>query len=205
MPSLKEILDFIEPVAIIIASGVAIWGINAWKRELKGKKEHDLAEETLTLFYKAKDRIAAIRSPMSQSAEWENRKASENETEQQKWARDNAYVFFDRYERHQEVFNQIHAMRYRFMALFGKDKEKPFDDLTEVIHEIVFAARMLGNHLWPKTNREFRDDGTFQKFHEDLRKYEAVFWAGGKDDEISQKVEAIIREIESIYEPILRR
>jgi len=191
------LLDFIDSIAVIIASGMAIWGINAWRRELRGKKEHDLAEETLMLFYQAKDLIAAIRNPMGYGGEGTTRKASEKETEPQKQALDTAYVVFERYERHQEVFNRIYAMRYRFMALFGKDRVKPFEDLNQTISEIFFAARMLGSHLWPKSNRDFDDPEKFKKFDEDLRKYEAIFWAGGDNDKIAQRVDSLINEIES--------
>ena len=58
------LLEYLSQSAIIIASITAIYGINAWRREYRGKKDIDLAEETLALFYKAKDAISAIRNRM---------------------------------------------------------------------------------------------------------------------------------------------
>lgn len=198
------LIDIADSVAVIVASVVAVWGIDSWRRELRGKKEHDLAEETLALFYQARDLIAIIRNPMGHSGEGATRKTSENETESQKQARDNAYVIFERYEKHQEVFNRIYAMRYRFMALFGKDKEQPFLDLNKIINEIFIAARMLSS-LWSESDKSFRDEARSKKYVTDVQKHEAVFWASGKDDEIVIRVNSVIEKIESICEPILRR
>lgn len=42
--------DVIKSLSIIIASIVAIYGINSWRREAKWKRKYELAEEVLSLF-----------------------------------------------------------------------------------------------------------------------------------------------------------
>ncbi|VAX22524.1 hypothetical protein MNBD_NITROSPINAE04-1154 [hydrothermal vent metagenome] len=196
-------LNGINSFAVIIASVVAIWGINAWRREFEWKKKHDRAEETLTLFYQAKVLIAEIRYPLSNAKEGKNRKALPDETPEEKQALDRANVVVERYNQRKEVFSKIHAMRYRFMALFGKDKVKPFDELFEIISEILFAADYLGNYVWSKRNSDFSDPNELKEFNQDRREYESIFWFRGKNDPISPRVDAVIQEIEKICEPIL--
>ena len=201
----KDFLDVLGSIAVIIASGAAIWGIDSWRKELKGKKEHDLAEEVLALFYQAKDNIATIRSPFGSTGEGKTRKSSKKESEEQKQALDNAYVVYERYERYREAFNRIHATRYRFMALFGKDKVKPFVELSNIVQEIFMAANMLGTYFWKLNARGYGDSKKEEKFIADMREQEAVFWAMGDDDKIAPRVEEVIKDIEKICEPILRK
>jgi len=136
----QQTLDPLQTVAVVIASLVAIWGVNAWRREYTGKRNIDLAEEVLALFYQARDAIRGIRSPFGHSGEGFTREASEDETPEEKRTRDSAYVPFERYERHQEMFGRLGALRYRFAARFGKEYRRPFDDIERVINQILLNA-----------------------------------------------------------------
>jgi hypothetical protein len=115
----------------------AIFGINAWRREFRGKRQIELAEETLALFYEARDAITHIRSPGAWATEGQTRKAGAEEIEEEKRLRDIAFVAVERYQKYQELFNKLHAMRYRFMAQFGAENGKPFDDLRAQVNSIL--------------------------------------------------------------------
>ena len=52
----------IYALATGFAAGVAIYGIRSWRREFRGKRQIELAEDVLALFYEARDAITAIRS-----------------------------------------------------------------------------------------------------------------------------------------------
>ena len=56
---IKMILEIVNTIAIIAASVVAIYGINAWRKEFQGKRNIELAEEVLCLFYRAERAIEA--------------------------------------------------------------------------------------------------------------------------------------------------
>ena len=74
---LKLVFDILKSISIIIASGVAIYGINSWRREIKWKRKYELAEETLSLFYEVQDAISIIRSPFVSVSEGKTRKRQE--------------------------------------------------------------------------------------------------------------------------------
>ena len=196
-------LDVLESISIITVAGVAIYGIKTWRRELIGKKKHDLAEEVLTLFYQARDVFYSIRNPMGYEGEGTSRKAGKNETWREKNVLDQAYVVMERFKDHQEVFNRLNVLRYKFMALFGKNKIKPFDELDAVLKDIIIASRQLA-YMWQQQNLDFRNKSNLEKFHKEIRKYEAIFWAGlDNEDEIAKKVNSAIKGIEEICVPIL--
>jgi hypothetical protein len=141
----KSLPTIVASVAAIIASAVAIYGINSWRREFKGKRQIELAEDVLALFYEARDAITAIRYPLSYETEGRTRKPEDNETEQEKKARDRAYIVWERYSKRKRTFNKLHSMRYRFMAQIGKKESEPFEEIRKIVNEIFTAAeRTLG-------------------------------------------------------------
>jgi len=198
-------MDFIKilsDISIILASFVAIYGITAWKREFVGKRRIELAEDTLVLFYEAQDVIRVVRSPLGFGGEGTTRKPQEDETPTQKSARDSAYVVFERFEPHQELFSKLHAMRYRFMAQIGREAANPFDDLRKIRLEIFSAARRL-SRLWAEDVSSLLDEQQSQHF-EKREKYEAIFWdTFDENDPINPRLDKVISDIENICRPII--
>jgi len=95
------------------------------------------------------------------------------------------------------------------MALFGREKARPFDDLHRIVIEIYSATRRLdiywarlGNKKPPSMNEKTRE-----RLIKDIEEYEKViWWANYPDpDPIEAKVKKVIEEIEKICEPILRK
>jgi hypothetical protein len=196
-------MELIKNISIIIASWTAVYGIDQWRREYRGKRQAELAEEVLSLFYEAQDAIGHIRNPFAFGGEGASRKAGENETPEEKDAFDKAFVIFERFKSHQGLFNKIHAIRYRFMAQFGVDSAKPFDNLRNITNEIQVSAQALAQ-LWARQNRYFRTGQQEQHHFDQIQKHEAVFWEGLEDsDPISPKLKQCVAEIETTCRGIL--
>jgi hypothetical protein len=189
------ILEVINTVAIVVASIVAICGISAWRKEFQGKRNIELAEEVLALFYEAIGAVRAIRSSLGYMAEGATRKPQDGETRQQKRARDQAYVVHERYEKRQDVFNRLHSKRYQFMARFGNEKAKPFEDLRHIVIEIRVSANSLAD-IW---SVEKRSEATEKKRLE----HESVIWDLSEEDPIAPRLEKVISDIEAVCRPIV--
>jgi hypothetical protein len=91
-----EFIKILESLAVFTASIAAIFGINSWRREIRGRKRYELAEEVLALFYEAKERISAIRSIFGNVEEGNSRKPNPNETPDEQKALNAAYVIIER-------------------------------------------------------------------------------------------------------------
>lgn len=194
-------MEALTQISILIGIFVAIYGIDAWRREHVGKRRIELAEDTLALFYEASDAIKHIRHPASFGFETEQVERGERETEMQFNARKKASVVFYRYNQYQELFSKIHASRYRFMAQIGKDKAKAFDDLREIINSITHAASTLAR-LWSQDN--FHNERGSMRHRDYVAKYEAIFWEGFQDDDpINPRVAEIITQIETVCQSVI--
>lgn len=195
--TLKDWADLIQGLAIILASGVAVYGIDTWRREFRGKRQIELAEEVLALFYEARDLIAAIRNPLGFAREGKTREPGPNERPEDKASLDRAYVLIERYNEHRALFAQIQSLRYRFMAVFGRGAVKPFDDLNAVIFELLSSARQMAA-LFTMSERKFRSDADYQKYRDRMDKTERVFYGGSAEDPIRPKVEQLVSDIEDV-------
>lgn len=189
--------QYITAISVAIAALSFVAGVSAWKREFVGKRRIELAESVLSLFYEAEDAIREIRSPFAGVGEGKTRQHGENETEEVSELLDQAYVVFERYQKREQLFAQLRATRYRFMAAFGADTSKPFTELDGAIREILLAARMLGTHYWQRQGRVAMSEGEFKRHLEEMHRHEAVFWSIG-DDQMAERVHTTVGEVEAI-------
>ena len=60
---LEIIKDLVTVLGISIASYVAIVGLSAWKKQLKGKTDYELARRYLRSVYKVRDAVKDVRNP----------------------------------------------------------------------------------------------------------------------------------------------
>lgn len=178
-----------------------LW-ISAWKVEFLGKRQIELAEEVLALFYQIRDIIESIRSSFGYEGEGKTRKPGPNERPEDKDALDQAYVLIERYNRHTEVFSRLHALRYRFMAQFGTDTSTPFNDLNRLINELLLAAQRRAR-LAMVPARSLQSDAALEKYHREWFENERVYYSGDENDPIAKKLEQVIAAIESTCRPIL--
>jgi hypothetical protein len=194
-------IELLKQLSILIAIWVAIYGLDSWRREHTGKRQIELAEDTLALFYEAVDAIRHMRHPFSLSDETQVVVRAENESDEEYDARKNASIVFKRYNDHNELFNKLHAMRYRFMAQIGREKAKPFDELRSIVNQITVSARILAR-LWPR--KYFPTEENRKKHFENVQKYENIFWDSmAEDDPINPKLNKLISEIESTCQNVI--
>ena len=190
-------VQYITAISVVIAALSFVAGISAWKREFVGKRRIELAESVLALFYEAEDAIREIRSPFAGLDEGKTRQRGQNESEEVSSLLDQAYVVFERYQKREQLFSQLKATRYRFMAAFGADASKPWGELDGAVRKILVAARMLGTYYWPRQGRVAMSEDEFKRHLEEMHRHEAVFWSVG-DDEIAESVHAAISQVEEI-------
>lgn len=196
-----DLIEGLKQIGILVAAWVAVYGIDSWRREHRGKRRIELAEDSLALFYEAADAIKHIRHPASFSSETEAVERGAGESDEQFEARKNASVVFFRYNQYKELFSRLYAMRYRFMAQIGKTEAKPFEDLHLIINEIVGASRILAR-LWGRN--QFRTDEQWEQHRKQVEKYEAVFWEGlAEEDPINPRVAVVIQDIERTCQAVI--
>ena len=203
---METVFSIIQSISIIIASSVAIWGINSWRREAKWKRKYELSEEVLALFYECREKFQVIRSPFGHSMEGKSRKRNENESPQESERLDSAYVFIERYEKEKEPFIKLMPLKFRFMTLFGKEAGEAFDEVRRILNKIFFAANSLGQRYWRNQGKPFQNEQSFHVHLKEMHENEAIIWGHyDKDDKIAQEIDVCISKIETFCSTIMNR
>jgi len=199
-----DLTELAKNISVIIGALALISGIMAWKREYIGKRKIELAEDTLMLFYQARDAIREIRNPFGRIGEGSSRQKGDNETDSETELLNRAYVVYERYQKKEKIFNKLQSTRYRFMARFGKKNEAPFIELNNILNDIFLSAQMLGTHYWQRQGRVKMEGEEFKKHLDEMHEHEATFWfQGEKRDKKGPRVEKVIEQIEDITKSTL--
>lgn len=197
-----QALDLLQAISIIIATVVAIYSVNLWRKEVRWKREYEISEETLILFYEAKDALKAIRYPLSSIAECEDRKASVDETAEEKAVLDAAYIVNKRYQMHSNVFIRLQAIRYHFMAIFGQDKQELFIEFQDVVNKVLILAKTMAGHGMQKKGD--LTDVERAEYTRIMKEAWGVMYLGfNRLDQIDEQVNAIIGKVEDVCKPYL--
>lgn len=186
----------ITALAAGVGATVAVLGYRKWHPESVGKRKIELAEDILADFYRSQEVIRWARFPGGFAGEGETRIAPANETPHEKELRDGIYRTIERLHAERELFTGLQAKKYRAMAYFDKHAAKPFDDIKRIHGDVVRAATMLlrhaGNELAP------------EKLQDEWET--TIGWRGfSETDQLSNDLEAIVRDVEDFYGAWLMR
>ena len=63
MPSLTDVKDVVTIISLLVASSVALAGLNAWKKQTIARIEYDLARRIIMTVYQLREAIHVFRNP----------------------------------------------------------------------------------------------------------------------------------------------
>lgn len=176
-------------LAALIGGWAALRGLSAWRSELVGRRKTELAEEVLAQFYRARDVLTWARTPAIGEGDGSERTARSLNWNQALSAP------IERITEESELFSQLHANRYRFIAYFGEAASSAFEQIRSVHAEVVVAAGEL-----VRDNSDLAGDGDGRReIWED-----AIGWGERKDDRIPARLDNAVRQIEQICLPLIQ-
>lgn len=194
-------MEIFTALTVMLAALSFTFGVTAWSREFRGKRRIEMAENVLAMFYEAQEAIKNIRSPVSFGGEGNSRPKMEGEVEEESKIRDQGYIPFERYKKYEELFSRLRSTKFTFMAMFGSDQDVPFNELTSVINQVLFAGRQLGTRFWIEQGRRTLTPQQLAVHLKQMEKYEAIYWEGlPEKDSAGRQVEAAVAKIERVAE-----
>lgn len=210
---IKDIANFLTSAGEILAILLAIYGIDAWRREAMWKHKSELCEEVLALCYETKEIISYMRSPGGFSGEGETRKKDEGEPDDVCRKKNLAWIPIERHNQHLEKLSRLWALSYRFRAQFSIQESQPIEELHVVINSVKSAAHILSLYWttfnWESMSKEQHASNTALQ-----KKFEDIFWEGHNSpilpngiacsDEIQIKVDNAVHQIEKTCREVLQ-
>ena len=176
-------------LAAIVAGWAALRGLDDWHREVVGRRRAELAEEVLAQFYRAKDVLTWARFPDRAHGQ---RTPDAAGNAQLRLA---ASAPIERLTQESQLFSELQASRYRFMAHFGEDATKPFEELGAIHNEIVTSAGELVRTF--DENAEASDPARRDAWKN------AIGWGGPDLDALARRLDEAVAEIERTCRPLI--
>jgi hypothetical protein len=170
----------------------ALRGVNAWRIEALGRRKAELAEEVLAQFYRARDALVWARLP----AEGATTETPAHDTAEGAARGANAMAApIERLNQASQVFSELQASRYRFMAYFGEDAARPFEDLRKVHNEVMEASsRLIRGQGEAGSAGGSSDRNTWRT---------TIGWGPHDHDQLADRLDRAVRAIERICRPLI--
>jgi hypothetical protein len=101
-----------------------------------------------------------------------------------------------RLSKENDFFARLQARKYRFIAQFGVEAVKPYDDLKQIPDDIRIAVHMLTvTHKMHKT----------PELETKRRKWCMTIFGGADEDDIPNRLDAIVSAIEETCRPAIQQ
>ena len=195
--TVQSIAALIEALSVLGALIFAIWGVNAWRKQIIGQRRIDLAESILLAVFRAKDAFDDIRSPFSQIGEDEiDRFVRDHKLE--KGQAITAALYFNRIERvnsYKEVFEQLREPSYKRRVTFNLHDMKYAEAFFQARAEVIGAAQDAIEDLL---------HGDQIDSEEEKRIRSALYRKHDLSDKISVSIEKIVKDASLEFSPILK-
>lgn len=189
--AITAVRDLVVAGAAISTATVGWKALNKWRDETVGKRRLEVAEDTLSAFYQVQETIYDARAPFIAASEMVKEEGVPDDV-----VRDSAYGPIRRLRHSFDHIRDLRTRRHRFAALFGREATKPWDDIEAVLNEINASSEailsMRGQNIPPRDPQA--------KF---IREQRQILARRMDDDPITPRVDAAVKEIETICRPII--
>ena len=188
--------DIILAGAAVVAAYVGFRGLGTWQRQLRGNTEYQLAKSILASAYEVREAIAIVRHPLmeySREPDLPQEKLKELSAREKEWHA-LAQAYQSRWEVIPRARAKLDAHLLEAEVLWGSEIRAKVKPLYRLIGELFLAVQ---DHLEAgKPNARYQDPGV-----EFTKKYRETLYAIGDEDPFKQRLDEVIRGIETELRP----
>lgn len=190
-----EYLEIVQRLVTTLAAGtggvVAILGLRAWKEQLRGRSEYELARRLLRATLKVRDEIAYVRGPLIEAGEiaaaveQDGSEVALDDPEASELAR------LKRWRHLASAVSDVEVEALEGEVLWGSPIQDLVDDLRERVRSLRGASWEYG--FLKQAEAPLQEAETNRMI--ELRR--CIFGTGGDDDEFAATVDAAVDGIET--------
>jgi hypothetical protein len=197
------IKDIITGLSALVAASIAILGLQAWKKQLKGKTEYELAQRLLRAIYKVREALAVVRNPFQSAAEIaaamkESSIEGDIINNPTIRAQSERAVYEKRWQKVQEAFVDVESTLLEAEAIWGqpvKDSVKPLQDCISTL------AINIKKHLRNIEKQPRNFDSQEEEKIDDI----IYGFSGDSDNNLfSKEINTAVSKMESFLRPRLK-
>ncbi len=185
MSILKVLSSIVTALAAATAAVIAVLGLNAWKKQLRGKNDYELARRYLRAVYKLRDAIRFVRNPFIPAEEINAAlKDSNQEKERTNREETSRAVYSVRWEKVTDAGSDLDVELREAEISWGQEALDVERDFEKCVQELFVALRMFVQH--------------------DQQPDRDLIYDMGEQDEYNKKLKDAVAKIENYLAPHLR-
>lgn len=143
--TLTNLNSLASSFAYIVAAYVGIKGLSAWKAQLKGNQDYNLAKSLMFSVYKYQEAMNHLRSPAIWASEYPNFSPEELQMPQNvKRFKEVSHAYQKRWEKVGEIRPSIFEQTLEGQVIWGEEIRHLVEDLLKLEKKVMFA---LSNYL----------------------------------------------------------
>lgn len=196
---IKEVINIIVPLGGLI---IAFFGLQTWRKQLKGKTEYELARRLLRSVYKVRNQIARVRNAFMSSGEISTALDEEGIEvdvfdDEYHW-RSSSAVYQSRWNYVADATSELEIETLEAEVVWGSEIIDNINPIKECIHKLHWAITMYIEVI--------RREGSTKSRSEDIQKYERIIYSGAnlEKDEYLTGLEESISVLEKALKPKLK-
>ncbi len=197
-----KLVPLIKDIALTLAAFttmfVAVYGLNKWRAEHKGKVRFDAAKTLLSFVYGVRNNFEIVRSGWLDASEFPEEYAGKHPANQTAEDKANAkwFVYKNRLEPLIKSMNELDTALIEGEVLWGKEVEEQGRKINGCFNRLVRSIKDL-------IHEEFQGigdplDETVKQCRQDVRA------SRKSEDELSKQIQSSIDYFEKLLQPIIR-
>jgi hypothetical protein len=196
------IKDIITGLSALTAAIIAILGLQAWKKQLKGKTEYELAQKFLRAVYKIRETLASVRNPFQSAAEISQAMKEANIEElpvndSRYRPRSEMAVYQKRFQKVTEAFLELESIMLEAETLWGEGVREYIKALRNHTANLFLAIQMHISDM--ENNAPYNEE----KYNNRMEIMYAIT-DNSREDPFANALKQTIKEIEDFLKPRLR-
>lgn len=185
----KDIFSIIGTVGALFFAGL---GLSAWKRQLRGTSEYEIAKKSILVTYEVQQLIQGVRNPMLYLRKEEVDAGRKIEEEQM--------IYEDRLKALYLKWAELLTVRLESKVIWSTDAHDCFNDLQKIIGELRAAIWL---HFWLKGAYAGPGATVDSNPEREIENGKIVYFVSDEDD-FSLKVKLSVEQIENFFKDKVR-
>ena len=200
LPFLSAVKEVVVTAAAATGAIVALRGLSAWRLQLSGKTEYDVALRFLRAVYKLRDAVGLVRSPFMSAGERANavKKTDPSGPSQDSLLETTAAAYDLRWKSIMEAMSDIQLVAHEAEVLWGSEAVELLEPLRKCVSELNWA---VGTYLRVRSERTIdRDKGIYESASR-------IVYSMGDDpeaDPFGAKLKESVTKVENFVRPRLK-
>src|SRR6266849_2208520 len=194
-PWIAAVKDVLLGVAAAATALFAYLGLSAWRNELKGKSEYELAKRVLKAVYRVREAFKTVRNPAIYEYEFpEEMRDFHGHLKPEHDYEGTLRVYEKRWEKMDQPFKELEELHLEAQVEWGPEHQDVIVNLRRCRSEVLLAIQQMLRHK--KNPREEPS-----KAAELAEKRSVLYHSGGDQDKFTPQIDAAIGEFEKWLRP----